>query len=248
MFALYPHEVRNHAIGLMLSGRSDGEIASALQIPRTTIRDWRRSRGRTGSLAGCPRCWERSRPMRFEPSDYAELLGLYLGDGHILSVGRSLRLRLSLDARYPEIVEDTRRLLARTFPANRVGEVRRDGGSTRILSVNHRHLACLFPQHGPGKKHTRLIDLEAWQQVAVACAPWHFLRGCIRSDGCAFLNRTGRYSYLSFDFSNHSSDILDLFQGTCDSVGVECRRYDRHIRIYRRASVAALVEHVGLKA
>ena len=63
-----------------------------------------------------------------------------------------------------------------------------------------------------------------------------------------FVNRTGRYEYLSYDFSNRSSDILDLFVGACDHVGVDYRRYERHVRIYRRPSVAAVVEHVGLKA
>ena len=188
------------------------------------------------------------RPIRFEPGDYAEMLGLYLGDGYILPIGRSLRLRFSLDARYPLIVAETTTLLSRLFPTNRVGEAHRDDGHTRIVSVDHNHLACLLPQHGPGKKHGRRIRLEPWQQATVAGAPWRFLRGCIRSDGCVFVNRTGRYEYLSYDFSNRSSDILDLFVGACDHVGVDCRRYERHVRIYRRPSVAALLEHVGLKA
>jgi hypothetical protein len=38
-----------------------------------------------------------------------------------------------------------------------------DGGSTVVLWVYHRHLSCLFPQHGPGKKHERPIELEPWQ-------------------------------------------------------------------------------------
>ena len=53
--------------------------------------------------------------------------------------------------------------------------------------------------------------LETWQRL-VGAAPWAFLRGCIRSDGCVFVNRTGRYEYLSYGFTNYSSDILDLFE------------------------------------
>jgi hypothetical protein len=75
-----------------------------------------------------------------------------------------------------------------------------------------------------------------------------FLRGCIRSDGCVFINRTGKYSYESYEFSNHSSGILGLFVSTCMRVGVECRVYERHVRINRRASVALMLEHVGRKA
>ena len=82
-------------------------------------------------------------------------------------------------------------------------------------------------------------------------APWAFLRGCIRSDGCAFINRTGPYEYLSYEFSNYSKDIVDLFVSTCDQVGVATRvnRFRRRwsVRINQRASVALMLEHVGKK-
>jgi hypothetical protein len=81
----------------------------------------------------------------------------------------------------------------------------------------------------------------------VSVAPWAFLRGCIRSDGCAYVNRTGRYAYLSYGFHNHSADILDVFEAVCREVGLECRRTVHDVRIYRRASVARMLEEVGTK-
>ena len=187
-------------------------------------------------------------PVAASSADYSELLGLYLGDGHILRVGRSHRLRISLDAKYPMIIAEANALLARAFPNNRVGLTIRDKGSCHIVSVNHQHLPCLFPQHAAGsRKHERSMALANWQRDAVHAAPWAFLRGCIRSDGCVFVNRTGPYEYVSYDFANHSPDILDSFSSVCDVVGVEHRRYERCIRIYRRASVALMLEHVGTK-
>jgi hypothetical protein len=115
------------------------------------------------------------------------------------------------------------------------------------LHAYHGHWSCLFPQHGPGKKCARPIVLERWQRDLVALAPWAFLRGCIRSDGCVFINRTGPYEYESYDFANLSRDILDLFVSTCAQVGVACRVYEKHVRIYRRQSVALMLEHVGRK-
>ena len=65
----------------------------------------------------CPRCWRGvRRPFGFTDDDYAELLGLYLGDGHIVRTSRADRLRIFLDTRYPGIVTDTRALLQRCFP------------------------------------------------------------------------------------------------------------------------------------
>jgi len=94
---------------------------------------------------------------------------------------------------------------------------------------------------------TARIVLEPWQERRVAVAPWEFLRGCIRSDGCAFINRTGPYEYLSYAFANHSSDIVDLFERTCRGLGLRPRRYARCIRLNRREDVAGLVMHIGTK-
>ena len=88
---------------------------------------------------------------------------------------------------------------------------------------------------------------EPWQRALVAAAPWAFLRGAIRADGCLFVNRTGPYSYESYEFANHSADILDLFAETCARVGVEFRRYATALRMYRRPSVQLLLRHVGRK-
>jgi hypothetical protein len=241
--------IRTEALELVKSGLNDCEIARRLSIPRSTIRDWRRPRYvPRKTLRTCLRCWRPTRrEIDFTHADYAELLGLYLGDGHIVRTGRSDRLRLFLDSRYPEIVCDVHALLQRSFPGGAVGRQLRKDGRLTILGVYSTHLRCLFPQHGPGRKHHRRIVLEGWQQAILARHPWPFLRGCIRSDGCVFINRTGRYSYVSYDFKNRSRDILDLFTHACELVGVEHRRYEEHVRVYRRSSVALMLRHVGTK-
>jgi hypothetical protein len=187
------------------------------------------------------------RPFGFTDSDYAELLALYLGDGHIVRTGRADRLRLFLDSRYDRIVTDARELLERCFHGRRVGCFEAHGGTMTVLSVYCTHLRCIFPQHGEGKKHERPIVLEPWQREVLEREPWPFIRGCIRSDGCVFVNRTGRYEYLSYDFKNKSADILGLFTDACELAGVAYRRYVGHVRIYRRESVALMLQHVGRK-
>jgi Homeodomain-like domain/LAGLIDADG-like domain len=247
---MHPNAVRQEALELIATGLNDCEVARVLGLPRTTVRDWRRPtyEAKTASVI-CPRCWRAvRRRITFTDADYAELLGLYLGDGHIVRTGRSDRLRVFLDARYVEIVSDLRALLTRCFPGSGVGLGRSAKGTTAIVSLYCTHLACLFPQHGPGRKHDRRIELEGWQRAIVERQPWPFLRGLIRSDGCVFVNRTGRYEYVSYDFTNHSADILRLFADACDLVGVEYRAYRKRVRIYRRGSVALMLEHVGLKA
>jgi hypothetical protein len=241
--------VRQRALALSRSGLNDCEIARRTGISRTTIRDWRRPRyvPRGDARVVCPRCWLLSPRMSFDPGDYAELLGLYLGDGHIVRLARTWRFRLFLDSRYKEIVDDSRALLRRCFPGQAVGTVLGHEGRMTVLSVHSSHLPCVFPQHGAGLKHKRPILLEAWQETIVADEPWRFLKGCIRSDGCSFINRTGPYEYLSYGFSNRSSDILDLFCQACEEAGLEYRRYAQAIRINRRPSVARLKDKIGVK-
>jgi hypothetical protein len=249
---VHPGAIRDQALELIAAGINDCEIARRLGVPRTTIRDWRRPRymPKTPGLTRetCPRCWRATRPVRFTPEDYAELLGLYLGDGHITRMARAERLRIFLDARYSMIVDETEALLSRCFPANRVGRMIRHHGAMSVLFIYHQHLSCLFPQHGPGKKHHRTIALESWQEAQLCVAPWGFIKGCIRSDGCAFVNRTGPYEYPSYSFDNYSADIRALFVEACRLVGVECRPAGTSVRIYRRPSVALLREHVGIKS
>jgi Homeodomain-like domain len=241
-------ETRAEVLRLVAEGVNDCEIARRLELPRTTVRDIRRPRpSRRSRLPLCPRCWRPIKPLGLTPERYAELLGLYLGDGCISRLGRTYSFRLSLDTAYPGIIEEARALLSACFPGHAVQLVRADSGATSIVQVYSLHLPCLFPQHGPGKKHERTIRLERWQQACVDAAPWALLRGLFRSDGCAFINRTGRYEYLSYDFANYSADVLDLYAATCDQVGVEYRRYARRVRLYRRASVALFKAHVGLK-
>ena len=95
--------------------------------------------------------------------------------------------------------------------------------------------------------------MEPWQRAQVDTAPWAFLRGCIRSDGCVFINRTGPYAYLSYNFSNASDDITHLFIDVCDGLGLRPRvsksgKGRWQVRINRRESVARLLEHVGTKS
>lgn len=242
-----PIETRDEALRLVAAGLNDCEIARRLDVPRTTIRDWRHPRYVPRRSSHCPVCGRPSRHIVIAPETYAELLGLYLGDGHITEMARADRLRLFLDAKYPVVVDESEAIMRTVLPANRVGRVVAEEGRMIVLWAYSSHLTCLFPQHGDGKKHERRIALEPWQHELVDAAPWSFLRGCIRSDGCVFINRTGRYEYLSYSFHNLSADILDLFEQTCIAVGLRPRRSRIYVRLNRRDDVARLLARVGTK-
>ena len=103
-------------------------------------------------------------------------------------------------------------------------------GMTEVKSYS-KHWPCLFPQHGPGMKHTRKIELAGWQQVIVDRYPGDFARGLFHSDGCRGMNRVRRvlaerdhwYEYPRYLFVNESKDILGLCGEALDRLGVEWR-------------------------
>jgi LAGLIDADG DNA endonuclease family protein len=250
---MHPQQVRSATLALIDGGLNDCEVARRTGIPRSTVRDWRRpTYQRKQPDVICPRCWRGTKPIRFTAEEYAEMLGLYLGDGCISPHDRTDRLRVFLDAKYPGIIRDAKALPERCLPQNEVGLVRVHGGTMFVVSLYSSHLICLFPQDGEGKKHERAIVLEAWQRGLVERAPWDLLRGLIRSDGSVFINRTGPYRYLSFHFSNRSKDIIDLLTRACNLVGVEhrvtCWRGLWNVRVNRRTSVALMLAEVGTKA
>ena len=84
------------------------------------------------------------------PNGY--LLGLYLGDGCISRTGRVWRLRIVLDAKYPQIIARCREAIDALMPGQRAATLRRSAHCIEV-SLYSKHWPCLLPQHGPGKKH-----------------------------------------------------------------------------------------------
>jgi hypothetical protein len=187
----------------------------------------------------CPRCYVRD----LDSGVYAYLFGLYLGDGSIIRFRRADKLVIVQDARYQNIIQETRHAMAkiRHCELERIRTARQPG--CVAIYTYWKHWVCLFPQHGQAAKHLRKIESEDRQREIVRCYPDRLLRGLIRSDGCRCLNRVfgGRYSYTRYFFTNHSSDIQQLFKDACDRLDIEYRNSNRWtISIARRGSVAAL--------
>ena len=128
-------------------------------------------------------------------------------------------------------------------------------GCTEVKSTS-KHWPCLFPQHGPGRKHERTIELVPWQQAIARTYPGLFARGLFHSDGCRVTNRVRRkladgdhwYEYPRYFFADESTDILGLCGQTLDQLGVSWRFSRRNtISLARREAVARLDEFVGPK-
>ena len=103
------------------------------------------------------------------------------------------------------------------------------------------HWPCLFPQHGPGRKHTRPILLNDWQQEIVRDQTSEFITGLIHSDGCRVETLDRGVPSVRYHFSNRSSDIRQLFCDALEHIGIHWTQNARYsIAVYRKRDTALL--------
>ena len=120
-------------------------------------------------------------------------------------------------------------------------------GCCEVVSYS-KHWICLFPQHGPGRKHERRIELTGWQQDLVDLDPRPLLRGLLHSDGCRVLNWVNGTPYPRYHCTSVSPEIRAIFGRACDALGIEWRPHNRWSpSVARRGSVALLDGLVGPK-
>ncbi|MFE3828549.1 transcriptional regulator [Streptomyces sp. NPDC059092] len=258
---MYNLRTRQRALALLGQGLSFNGVSKQTGISRSAIRSWlTRAEPLPRMLEPdmCPRCLPvPGTPTA--PAAYAYLLGLYLGDGCISPHPHGgYYLRIACADAWPGLIRACEEAMGDVRLGSRVHILQKQG--CVMVTCYGRHWPCLFPQHGPGRKHDRRIALEPWQQKIVDAYPWEFIRGLVHSDGCRNMNWTTRvvrgekkrYEYPRYWFTNVSTDILRLYTDTLDKVGVEWRHCTRagkpyNISVAKRASVALMDAHIGPK-
>ncbi len=167
------------------AGVPDAENARTHGVAVKTIRRWRRLYQRRGLPRGqqhlappCPRC---DGAALDEPA-YAELLGWYLGDGHITLGRRGVyALHIYNDQRYVVLNGHIKELDA-------PGEAGQSPPQPPDAGV-HQHdglleaLAVPVPPARPGRKHDRPSASSAGSGESSTTHPADLLRGLFHSDG-----------------------------------------------------------------
>ena len=154
-----------------------------------------------------------------------------------------------MDARYEEVLVECCDAMEAVMPGKRARCHRRSSTERCVdISMYSKHWPCLFPQHGPGRKHLRTIALEPWQHQIVIQARESFLRGLVHSDGCRIVANDRGVPSPRYHFSNLSEDIKRLFCESLDALGVAWTRpSNREIAVYRRSAVQRLDQFIGPK-
>jgi hypothetical protein len=255
---MHPRSTVDKAHRLLRLGFTDHTVARMCDVPVGTLRHWKYGNRRAPDeeerrvKGDCPRCTNRE----LDRAAYAYLLGLYLGDGHIATTWKGVhRIEIACCDGWPGLIDAAAEAMSAVMPILKIGK-RKHPGCTLVGSYS-KHWHCLFPQHGPGMKHTRKIELEPWQREIVDEFTEEFIRGLIHSDGCRTTNRVrkalkngsdARYEYPRYFFSNASDDIRKLYTDALDHLGIAWKQNNaRNISVAKREAVARLDEFVGPK-
>lgn len=251
---VYPFEVRTAAVELVRSGRRPVDVAAELGVSSTSVYTWLHAAAPEliRRAEPCFRCG----PPPSGPPDrgiYAYLLGVYLGDGWIHQDARGIwRLSLYCADAWPGLI-DAAETAARTISGRRPVKAPKPGCTEVKTFWNH--WPCVFPQHGPGRKHERAIVLAPWQADVVAEQPGSLLRGLFHSDGwrgrtwrCATQQRASSATAIRGTSSRTRARTSVGSALTLDSLAIAWRPVGPwRIAVSRREAVAALDEHVGPK-
>jgi hypothetical protein len=233
-------------------GLSDYKIATRTGVPRSTVLRWRAMDRPPGLLTDAA---EWTVP---DPAVYVYLLGCYLGDGHVNHRPPSTwQLRIACGRRYTGIIDEVLDAMRVTFPGRPATQFPASQGASDVVAICHPGIGRAFPQHGPGRKHLRQIELADWQRELTYAYPAALIRGLIHSDGCRVVNRfktklpSGRvasYAYIRYFFSNLSADIRAIFREHCELLGIRVTQSNhRNLTVSHRHSVAILEDLVGPK-
>ena len=240
----------NRCLELRARGLGTRAISKELGVPRRTVWDWvsgRVPKRGTPTPGSCSRCGSAGHRFEDLPDAYPYLLGLYLGDGSIATHPRGVyRLRITLDARYPGIIDEAAAAMRSVMPASKAHARPRPSHDFEVSSYS-KSWPCLFPQHGPGKKHLRPIVLTDWQKALVDRDPRLLLRGLIHSDGYRFMNTGRGWRSPRYGFTNLSPDIRRIFTDACDRLGLRWTTSGYVVYVSRKADVAALDGFIGPK-
>lgn len=182
--------------------------------------------------------------------DYSFILGLYLGDGCITENGRnnsSYKLRIAQDKKYPKTISLIQNRLSSFF-----GKESKlvSGKGCYHITIYDKYLPIYFPQHGKGFKHDRKIRLNDFQLKNIDDV--ELLKGLWISDGSFYIAKLSKYKYERYNFTNKSTDLIEIFSGLLDNLGVKHSKRVKNngvwiIEIQNKKYVSILRDILGIK-
>ena len=144
-----------------------------------------------------------TKPINWNREVLAYMVGIALGDGNLsLMNGRSVRLRVSCDLKYPFLITEILGAIYYILPESRINIVKAAGQCVNIISHSNYWESILGWKANGGSKFLQNAKVPDWiwckDEYIKAC-----LKGLIESDGCVYNDR----GYPMVAFTNTVRDL-----------------------------------------
>ena len=178
--------------------------------------------------------------------EFAELVGIILGDGTITPYQFVISSNCLLETEYAKFIASLIKKVFHESPGTHFNPTANVINTifSRTQAINYLQAEGL----GLGNKVKRQVDVPVWikenPEYAKAC-----LRGLVDTDGCVYLDKhkikNQAYTSLCIAFTNASIPLLDFVEKVWKDMGFSPSRFGRHVRLRRREEVLGYVDRVG---
>lgn len=151
----------------------------------------------------------------------AYVIGLALGDGNLSNPnGRSTRLRIICDTKYPGLIEKIAASLKALLPDNKVSIVKRKGNCLDVGVYSNSLETLLGGSAKRGSKFVQQVDIPKWVfdklEYQIAC-----LQGLLETDGTIYSDR----GYKAIMFTSIIKPLADSTNRIFSNLGFRTRLY-----------------------
>lgn len=147
---------------------------------------------------------------KFFNKKLAYLIGAAIGDGNLSNPnGRAVRLRITCDVAYPNIIENIASTLSELFPMNQIGLINRKDNCVDVSCYSNKLEEMLGWQARGGSKYEQKIAVPRWilddEECSVLC-----LKGLFETDGSIYTDRG--YAMVNFVtiIPSLSTDVFEM--------------------------------------
>jgi len=148
-----------------------------------------------------------------QDANLAYIIGVSIGDGNLSNPnGRAVRLRITCDKNYPEIIARIQDSIQEILPRNRVSIVYRKDNCVDISCYSNKWESILGWTVGSGPKHVQGVSVPKWikqnASYSTSC-----LKGLFETDGSIYKDR--KYIMVNFVtiIPSLATDVVEMISG-----------------------------------
>lgn len=154
-------------------------------------------------------------------NNLAYVIGVAIGDGNLSNPnGRAVRLRVSCDNKYPQIIERIKKAIQQLLPTNKVSTVNNKRNCSDVSCYSNKLEDFLGWKAKNGSKYKQRVSVPVWiranKKYTVSC-----LRGLFETDGSIYKDRGYIMSNFVTIIPELACDVIQMIK----DIGFKPKKY-----------------------